>query len=339
MSKSINLTASQKRAAERLDFFWRIRRGGVERLGSTETRPIPLLVGPSGAGKTASVRDFAARKGLPCFSVSVTNWIIRGARCENYTADALAAWIGEHIEGGVIVIEEVNKLRTEHLEATWSMGILIELLSLMDQDPRLLRMGFKQEQIDALDKFILIGCGAWQETWTNCKEKATAGFGGTQGGGATDPSVFLSAVLNSGTIPEELLYRFNSHFLLIEPPTADEIAERIVAIRADAGVPSLEADQLASLVAEANASQCALRWLEAYALDVLAELPKEWHDNMDTKVKLEVDDWSSTKPRADLYPRLYNSSFDIVRRLTYDIALTSRNLASRIRCEGLRRRQ
>jgi len=335
MSKTLNLTASQKRAAERLDFFWRIRRGGVERLGSTETRPIPLLVGPSGAGKTASVRDFAARKGLPCFSVSVTNWIIRGARCDNYTADALAAWIGEHSEGGVIVIEELDKLRTVHLDANWSTGIFIEVLCLLDQDARLLRMGFKQEQIEALSKFMWIGCGAWQETWTSCKEKASVGFGGTQGGGDTDPTAFLSAIRDLNVIPPELLYRFNDRLILIEPPTLDEIAERIVAIRADAGIPSLAVDQIATLCAEASASQCALRWLESYALVVLEGLSREWHDDLDARVQLDVEDWSAAKPRVDLYPKLYNSSLDIVRRLSYEIALAARNLASHISFDGL----
>ena len=335
MQETLTLTRSQKKAAERLDFFWRIKRSGNSRVGSTETRPIPLLVGPSGAGKTASVRDFATRHGLPIFSISAANWIIRGARCENYTAEALAAWIAEHSEGGVIFIDEVNKIRAEHLDATWSMGILIDILTLIDKDVRLLRMGFKQEQIDALEKFIVIGCGAWQETWTSCKEKASAGFGGTQGGDATDPAVFLSAIRDQNVIPEELLFRFNDRLILIEPPGVDEIADRIIAIRSDAGVASLTEEQLATLATEASKSGRAMRWLEAYALDVIAELPQEWHDDLDARVKLEVEDWSAAKPRADLYPKLYNSSFDIVRRLSYDIALASRNLASRIRAEGL----
>ena len=335
MQETLTLTCSQKKAAERLDFFWRIKRGGTGRLGSTETRPIPLLVGPSGDGKTASVRDFATRHGLPIFSISAANWIIRGARCENYTAEALAAWIAEHSEGGVIFIDEINKIRAEHLDATWSMGILIEILTLIDKDVRLLRMGFKQEQIDALEKFIVIGCGAWQETWTSCKEKASAGFGGTQGGDSTDPSVFLSAVRDQNVIPEELLFRFNDRLILIEPPAEDEIADRIIAIRRDAGVASLTDKQLATLASEASKSGRAMRWLEAYALDVIAELPREWHDDMDAKVKLDAEDWSAAKPRVDLYPKLYNTSFEIVRRLSHDIALAARDLASRIHAEGL----
>ncbi|MEI6491664.1 MAG: AAA family ATPase [Verrucomicrobiota bacterium] len=337
MNQPLNLTISQKRAAERLDFFWRIKRGGIGRLGSTETRPLPLLIGPSGAGKTASVRDFAARHDLPIFSISAATWIVRGARNEGYTSDALAVWVGEHGgEGGVIFIDEINKLRAQHMDASWSMSTLIEVMAILDCDSRLLRMGFKQEQIDALgSKFLIIGAGAWQETWTDSKPQACAGFGGSQGGGATDPNVFLSAVRDQNVIPEELLFRFNDRLILIEPPAPDEIAARIAAIRSDVGVARLTEEQIATLAAEASESQSAMRWLEAYALDVIAELPREWHDDMDAKVKLEVEDWSAAKPRADLYPKLYNSSFDIVRRLSYDIALAARNLASRIRAEGL----
>ena len=202
MQEALTLTRSQKKAADRLDFFWRIKRGGTGRLGSTETRPVPLLVGPSGAGKTASVRDFATRHGLPIFSISAATWIIRGARNEGYTADALAAWIGEHSEGGIIFIDEVNKLRAEHLDASWGMGILNELISIMDQDARLLRMGFKQEQIDALDKFILIGAGAWQETWIDSRARATSGFGGTQA--ARDAVILKALGIDAATLAADI---------------------------------------------------------------------------------------------------------------------------------------
>ena len=336
MQEPLNLTASQKRAAERLDFFWRIKRGGTGRLGSTETRPIPMLIGQSGSGKTATVRDFAARHGLPLFAMSAATWIVRGAKNDTLTSDAIAAWITSNTQGGVILFDEINKLRNEHMQNSWSMSIMIEIMTILDCDSRLLQMGFRQEHIDALSsKFLVIGAGAWQETWADSKPRATAGFGGVQGGGTTDPNVFLSAVRDQNVIPEELLFRFNERLILIEPPIADEIAERIVAIRSDAGVASLTEEQLAALAAEACESQRAMRWLEAYALDVLAELPKEWHDDMDAKVTLEVEDWAAAKPRVDLYPKLYNSSFEIVRRLSYDIALAARNLASRISCEGL----
>ena len=95
MNEPLHLTASQKKAAERLDFFWRIKRSGSSRVGSTETRSIPLLVGPSGAGKTASIRDFATRHGLPLFSISAGVWIVRGAKNDVLTTDAMAAWITE----------------------------------------------------------------------------------------------------------------------------------------------------------------------------------------------------------------------------------------------------
>ncbi len=118
MDKALKLTASQKKAAERLEFFWRIKRGGTGRLGSTEMRPIPLFIGPSGAGKTASVRDFAVRHGLQLFSISAATWIVRGAKNDDHTPDALAAWVGEHSgEGGVIFIDEINKLRRKLFDA------------------------------------------------------------------------------------------------------------------------------------------------------------------------------------------------------------------------------
>jgi len=336
MNEPLHLTASQKKAAERLDFIWRIKRSGSNRIGSTETRPIPLLVGPSGSGKTASVRDFAMRHGLPLFSISASVWIVRGAKNDVLTTDAMAAWITENCQGGVIFIDEINKLRNEHMQGSWSMSTMIEIMALLDCDSRLLQMGFNQDQIDAISsKFLIVGAGAWQETWADNKPKVTVGFGGVQGGGNTDANVFLSAVRDQNVIPEELLFRFNERLILIEPPTRNEIAERIIAIRSDAGVDCLSDEQITAITAEAVESQRAMRWLEAYALDVLAELPLEWHDNLDAMVKLDVEDWSGLKTKVALYPKLYKTSFDIVRRLSYDMAISARNLASRIKSEGL----
>ena len=337
MNEPLNLTASQKKAAQRLEFFWRIKRGGVGRLGSIETRPIPLLVGQSGSGKTACVRDFAARLGLPLFAISAVTWIVRGAKNDIWTSDTIAAWITSNSQGGVILIDEVGKITNSQVGgSSWSMSTMIEIMTILDCDSRLTHMGFSPANVEALSsRFMVIGATAFQQVWADSKDRATVGFNGNQGGTAPNPDVFRAAVHAQEEVPTELVQRFNERLIIVEPPTISEIATRIVAIRKDAGVACLLQEQIAALAAEANESQRAMRWLEAYALDVLAELPQEWHDDMDAKVKLDVEDWSGAKPRVDLYPKLYNSSFDIVRRLSHDIALAARNLASRIRCEGL----
>ena len=76
----IELTESQQRAYQMLEFIGDTQFAGMQRVAGVETRPIPLIVGPSGAGKTALVREYARRTDLPIFATSATNWIVRCGR-------------------------------------------------------------------------------------------------------------------------------------------------------------------------------------------------------------------------------------------------------------------
>ncbi|MEI6035870.1 MAG: AAA family ATPase [Verrucomicrobiae bacterium] len=336
----LKLTASQKNAAARLELFWRIKLSGAGGLGGTATRPIPLLIGPSGAGKTAGVRDFVSRRDLPIFAINVTSWIVRGATCGSFTLDALAAFISQN-GSGVIFLDEINKLRTSYLDVGngWSMSVMNEIMALLDGDARLLQMGFSPEHLKALnERFFIVGAGAWQEVWTASTPRASLGFGGVQGGGDPDPAAFLRAVRDQNVIPEELLFRFNDRLILIEPPTVEEIASRICAIRSDAKVVPLSGEAVATLAREASDSHRAMRWLEAYAIEVIEELPSEWHiaaaasaGEKSSKVPPPPEQQKSGCP----YPLLYASSFAIVKSLAGDLVQAAQDLSLRIAFEDV----
>ena len=335
----LNLTGSQRAAADRIKFFWEVKMSKTSALGGISTRPIPLLVGPSGAGKTAFLRDFAAKEGIAIFSVSVTSWIVRGAKAElAYTCQALSEFVNNN-SCGIIFFDELNKLRASHLDSSWMMDVMNEVMAVLDMDERLLNMGFTPEQLEKINsRFLLVGAGTWQEVWVGCKPRATMGFARkSDGGEPVDHEAFIAAVRNQEVILDEMLFRFNEHLLLIAPPAVEEVAARISAIREEAMVDPLGAHELAALSTVAVASNRAMRWLEAYTLEILSVMPKEnWRKKTEasTEGMLRMGDNASNTLR---YTRMHASTYAILQRLAYDISLAATNLSNRIRSEGLHR--
>ena len=331
----LNLTSSQKSASLTLERMWNIKSAGIAKVGGTETRPIPLLVGPSGSGKSAVVRDFAQRKNLPMFSLTATTWIVWGAKNDDYTMKALATFVSNHSQG-IIFVDELNKLRSNHLDNSWSMSVTTEVMTLLDSDSRLLQLGFNAGLLAKLQNgFMIVGAGAWHDQWMASRHKASAGFGGTEAAAEVDPALFLETISSqTGIIPEELLYRFNDRHILITPPSEAEIAERIALIREPLNLPPLQQEELKKLAAQAVASDRSMRWLEAYAMEMLdaaglSAVPARQPDEASTP------ELQPNKPKKPDFANLYNSIYGVVLRLAYETSLASQDLAWHIQSESL----
>ena len=107
----IKLTVSQERAYADLQFFLEMHRRGVRRVGGIETRPCPLIIAPSGAGKTFFINRLAEENELPLYSLNVQNWIVRGAKNDGQlTLAQIAEFVRSNGNGGIIFVDEVNKL-------------------------------------------------------------------------------------------------------------------------------------------------------------------------------------------------------------------------------------
>lgn len=270
------LTGAQQKIHERLAQFAVVHTLGLQRVCGISTRPYPLIIGPSGGGKTHLVRRLAAQSGQPLYSINVQNWIVRGAKFDRQiTLDQLA----EFVRGnacGIIFFDEVNKLNTDHLaQSEWAASVLSELIAFLDTDERLDAMGFAGLRHKLAD-FLVIGAAAFQNEW-NSTRKTPIGF--VEGTDRFEVDAFEEAVRGQHLVPDELLYRFNDRLLVLPPPRAPEFAERITAVRRALRLPALPAAETDALAREAEQSGKMMRWLEGYtALCAQQACPLRMHD-------------------------------------------------------------
>jgi len=268
------LTSSQQEAAKKLHFFQRIHSLSINEVDGVKTRPFPLLIGPSGSGKTLLANRLAVQHGLPLFSVNISNWIPRGARNESQiTLDQIAAFVAEH-DDGVIFIDELNKLKSRHADASaWCMDNMNEVLAFLDMDDRLENMGFENLVGKLKQDFLVIGAAAFQDEWSRSEHKPGLGFGGVSSEGTSREDAYEQLVRNQNLVADELLFRFNDRLIVIAPPTLEEFSERIVGIRRALGLSPLAQDRVQLLARGAEQSRKMLRWLEGYVSQCLAEIP------------------------------------------------------------------
>jgi hypothetical protein len=253
------LTQAQIKAYRRLEFFLRLKETPCT-FGGISARPIPLLLGPSGVGKSALVHAFAEdllkKRGhsLPVYSTSGPTFIPDGARHEPYTLMAIRDWMRSEVRStGIIFIDEIDKLavatRNDYNQSV--LGCLYELLdSRLDSHP-----DWSEGDCQRLANIMLVGAATFQSQ--QCK--AMKNIDNVARRGAR-----LEQIEAESEIPQELLFRFNASTIYIDAPFEREIQERIADIHRDLGTAAPCASKIAKLATRAAASNRQLRWLEAY---------------------------------------------------------------------------
>ena len=266
------LTVSQTAASQDLQFFFDLHREGIRSVAGVKTRPFPLLVAPSGAGKTYLVQQLGRAAGIPVYSINVQNWIIRAARSEQHTLLQIAKFV-ETNSSGIIFLDEVNKLTRQHTaESSWVADLFSELIAFLDADSRLDVMGFAGSLQHLQRNFFVVGAGAFQDQWKESLSNRAVGF--VESDRPCSGERFESLVRNQNVVPDELLYRFNDQLILIQPPSAAEYCAWIDEIRARLELSPLDEQAMNPLVESALQSGKAMRWLEADTVACLREIPE-----------------------------------------------------------------
>lgn len=256
------LTATQQRVYDKLLQFAVVHTLGLQKVCGISTRPYPLIIGPSGAGKTHLVRRLASETKQPLYAINAQNWIVRGARSDaQITTDQLCEFV--HGNGtGIILIDEINKLNSHHVATSaWDASVISELIALLDMDERLDAMGFAGLRYKLTD-FLIIGAAAFQDEWNNTRKTA---IGFVEEADCFEIEAFERAVRDQHLVPDELLYRFNDRILVVPPPRARDLAQRITALRRELHLPALTKTGTMALALEAERSGKMMRWLEGYA--------------------------------------------------------------------------
>ena len=293
----IELTPSQQRASEKLDFFFKLGLSNLDSIEGISPRPIPLIAGPSGCGKTFMVGQVAQQYGIPMFCINAQNWIVRGARNDaQVTMDQIKDFVSEN-DHGVIFIDEINKLHNSHVgSSAWSADVFSELIAFLDRDQRLDSMGLNGLVEKVKQRFLIVGAAAFQEQWQQSAESTQSiGFGESGDSLEGREDAYELAIRNQDVVPEELLFRFNDRLVIIAPPTAAEFSGRIVSLRAALSLPPLPVEELRNLAFAAVESQKCMRWIEGYLSECLTQITPEALESLAT---LKEQDESPADPSS-----------------------------------------
>jgi len=256
IKSQIVLTKSQEQAARYLTHYYQLVMHRAS-LSGYSLRP-PLMVGPSGSGKTSVARHMALLLGRPLLEFDMGSWAPQGSRVEVPTIETIRRAMKQHGEV-LIYIDEVDKFAGRGQQ--WYATLNQELFSLIDGRTAGYS-GWDDSDRARLANAFIFGGGTFQHLFRERDRRL--GFTDRLAQDQTPPD------FADQTIPDELLFRFGKT-IVVMPPTAKEVAERIGWIRADLGLPAPEPAELARLVADAIESRRGNRWLENYAADQLID--------------------------------------------------------------------
>lgn len=240
---SFSLTRSQAAVVARI-----LRLGGLHYSGRTKLLPIrprlwPLMIGPTGSGKSFLARRVADALNAKYLRISFGDWVVQGARgMPTLFGVVYATTICERL---VVHLDELDKLPVGNVDE-WSRAVANEIWGFLDgelpvsrflRDPerRQLVTEIQRKNLEegsAVRKIFLVGSGTWQSSYDEAMSpKMTMGFGqatlSTPSKASTHMVDALEALRGPGS---ELIARFDSAILCLQPPDVAEAYDMLVAI-------------------------------------------------------------------------------------------------------------
>jgi hypothetical protein len=257
---TVRLTNSQREIYEQLEAFYNLKAHGF-RVAGIDPRPIPLIVAPSGTGKTYLVHRFAADFSLPVLALDAGSWVVSGAAHRPFTEDIIKEF-GKRYNTGLILIDELDKFGAS---CDWSKHMQQEVFALLDGFKRGFNCLDDNMRRHLADDFLIVGAGTWQDL----HQGSGMGF-------KTEEVNVGREIFRNGGIPFELLARFNPNLLFLAPPTFDEFREWVADIHKSLAIdPPQDVDLLAQAAVD---SRMGARWLEGYTSMILIQY-KPWVEN------------------------------------------------------------
>lgn len=195
-------------------------------------RLFPLVVGPTGSGKTFVIGRAAQQLGATHFRITWSDWMPRGVRegCGPQTTFAILEEL-EKSDAVLLHLDELDKCR-EDFHGAWSRAVANDVWNVLDGilpvTDYLKAKGspITLEATSALNAKIqsalfLVGSGTWQNVFN---ESARSSVGFVVQNPAQPDNVTLTARIRAAKfIADELLARFASDLLFLRyPNSADE---------------------------------------------------------------------------------------------------------------------
>jgi hypothetical protein len=231
MRPPTHLTRAQHHALERIVRLGHLHFSRVATGCSIRPRLWPLLVGPTGSGKSFIAREAAHQLDAVYKRVSYGDWVVQGSRqvstCYTIIHEALT------FPRLLLHIDELDKLPVGNVE-DWSRAVGTEVWGLLDGELPIRRflgdpeLKLSKEESLALasgglmEKLFIVGSGTWQLHFDAAKTPRSLGFGGGDSSPKDAGAHVVSSLESVRGVASELLARFDGTLLFLEPPDIDE---------------------------------------------------------------------------------------------------------------------
>jgi len=180
------LSPAQQRVMAELLPIARIAVDGTRDGMSLLARTHSVILGPSGSGKTHLAKRIAKEMGLPSLTINVATWILLSNKAEPTTWTTIVEWLATLQTGGVIIIDELDKLSTGGSAHEYTNYLRLEIHDLLDASiPTSIKMPPKLDFYGTSipwecpplpwergemgqflrERIMIIACGAWQSAW------------------------------------------------------------------------------------------------------------------------------------------------------------------------------
>jgi hypothetical protein len=235
-------------------------------------RTFPLLVGPSGVGKSHLATQVAKELGAHLMPLTFGRWTPAGARDSRQTMFAILDALAGHVRL-VIFIDELDKFGG--WDGSWARSVANDIWAALDgvfplDTYHADKEAGKTLTTSDLARLWIIGAGTWQAQTEPSSERKPIGFV-PSAVRACEPSSadVIARVRAAREVPVELLARFHSEPIHMSYPRPEEVPALfsqygVVELAAEAGV------DLASV--KLDFSKGGVRVIEAFVADLLLKI-------------------------------------------------------------------
>jgi len=195
-------------------------------------RLFPLIVGPTGAGKTHLVRSAARQLHSRYFKVTRSDWIPQGSTRGRPTMYQILDYVTTQPRV-LLHLDELDKFQISFNGPEWSASIAGDLWSLLDgifpvleylrDTPIPPEKKITEAKINSWiqSRCFVVGSGTWQSVFNENRAGSSIGFAGAY----EDVQVTADAIARSEYISPELLHRFcSSDLIFLQFPNRAETA-------------------------------------------------------------------------------------------------------------------
>ena len=194
--------------------------------GPVRVRTLPLLIGPSGVGKSHLVRELGRQLGVHVLKFTVGDWMIECGRHEPSSYRRIRQQL-ERDEKVLVHIDELDKF--ELTDDSWTRALFGEIFGLLDGSPGAVMkspatgpaVGWTEQLVHRLKtRAFIVGSGTWQSLYSQVRRPIGFCSGnGTQT--VMNHEALTARIRESEVIPPELLNRFGG-WIFLDPLTRDD---------------------------------------------------------------------------------------------------------------------